>query len=185
MKRLLFPLIFILLISCSHNKSGLNNNVSSPYKTFFNQVKVSGLTDTILVQSKTKIFGCGSAYTEYQEELNKKGLNEFYEKYGKLLPNLELTSLFEKNNNVKILWIDTGNEGEIFRLKDSVLHSDEILEKRLIEEKAFLIFNDLPKTLDSMTITLSINYKKPKRSILKYFDLSISKNEWIIDKEYE
>ncbi|MBL4746293.1 MAG: hypothetical protein JKY08_07980 [Flavobacteriaceae bacterium] len=157
----------------------------SPYKVLFNHLKINELTDTILVQNRTKIFGCGTAYHMYKKELNKSGLHKFHEKYGTVLPNLELTNLFEKNHNVKILWINTGLEGELFQLEDTILHNNKELEKRLIAEKTFICFDDTPKSLDSVTVTLLVNYKNLKKTILKSFDLSKNRSEWVIDKEYE
>ncbi|RRJ90544.1 hypothetical protein EG240_08405 [Paenimyroides tangerinum] len=142
------------------------------------------MTDTILVQNKTKIFGCGTGYVMYHEDLKESGLSKFYEKYGTVLDNQELLKVFEKNNNLKILWIERGNEGELFQLEDSVLHNNKKLEIRLMSEKAFLVFDETPKSLDSLNITVTIEFSNTNKILLKSFDLSQNKY-WKIDKQTE
>ena len=120
-------LFFILVCSCENNKPKVKFVKNSPYEIFFNQLKINKLTDTILVQNRTKVFGCGTAYVMYEDELNKNGLIKFYEVYGTILDNSEFLNVFAKNNNVKILWIERGNEGELFQLEDSILHKNKNL----------------------------------------------------------
>ena len=197
MKNLLFLSIFILSTGCSKNKSdtvvnnlnktntALQSIMHSPYKTFFNTIRINGITDTILVQNRTKVFGCATAKISYNQELKEKGLHTFYEKHGALLDHQEFINRFKKNHNVTILWIDTGNEGDLFQLDDSLLHKNIKLEKHVIESKPYLVFNDTPKSLDSLSITVLIDYKNPKTKLLKTFDLSADQNGWKIDKVYE
>jgi hypothetical protein len=179
----MFFIIFIY--SCENNKSKAKIVENSPYEIFFNQLKINKLTDTILVQNRTKIFGCGTAYSMYEDELNKNGVFKFYEKYGTVLDNSEFLNLFAKNNNVEILWIERGNEGGLFQLEDSFLHKNKNLEKRLIAEKTFLSFDDRPKSLDSLSLTVLINFRNFNKTILKSFDLSNRQNNWKIDKQNE
>ena len=178
-------LFFILVCSCENNKPKVKFVKNSPYEIFFNQLKINKLTDTILVQNRTKVFGCGTAYVMYEDELNKNGLIKFYEVYGTILDNSEFLNVFSKNNNVKILWIERGNEGELFQLEDSILHKNKNLEKRLIAEKAFLSFDDTPKTMDSLNLTVVINFRNLNKTILKSYDLSKRQNYWKIDKQNE
>lgn len=185
MKIVYIVAIFVGL-SCN-NPNEINQTLldDSPYRIFFNQLKINKLTDTILVQNRTKIFGCGTAYVMYENELKKKGLHKFYNKYGNVLDDLELINSFERNNAVKILWINRGNEGELFQFQDSSLHLNEKLEKRLIAQKVFLSFDDTPKSLDSVNLTVLINFKDTNKVILKSFDLSKNRNKWQIDKQTE
>lgn len=186
--QLLFKCIFsvIIISSCENLKTEkmVKFTENSPYEIFFNQLKISQLTDTILVQNKTKIFGCGTGYVMYHEDLKESGLSKFYEKYGTVLDNQELLKVFEKNNNLKILWIERGNEGELFQLEDSVLHNNKKLEIRLMSEKAFLVFDETPKSLDSLNITVTIEFSNTNKILLKSFDLSQNKY-WKIDKQTE
>ena len=186
--QLLFKCIFsvIIISSCENLKTEkmLKFTENSPYEIFFNQLKINQLTDTILVQNKTKIFGCGTGYVMYHEDLKESGLSKFYEKYGTVLDNQELLKVFEKNNNLKILWIERGNEGELFQLEDSVLHNNKKLEIRLMSEKAFLVFDETPKSLDSLNITVTIEFSNTNKILLKSFDLSQNKY-WKIDKQTE
>ena len=186
--QLLFKCIFsvIIISSCENLKTEkmVKFTENSPYEIFFNQLKISQLTDTILVQNKTKIFGCGTGYVMYHEDIKESGLSKFYEKYGTVLDNQELLKVFEKNNNLKILWIERGNEGELFQLEDSVLHNNKKLEIRLMSEKAFLVFDETPKSLDSLNITVTIEFSNTNKILLKSFDLSQNKN-WKIDKQTE
>lgn len=77
--------IIIFIISsftyCTHQNKE-NNDIkiinNSPYSIYFKSLKISNLTDTVLVQSQTKIFGCGTAVTEYKERLKTSGLDKFY-----------------------------------------------------------------------------------------------------------
>lgn len=178
-------LCFIFICSCDNTKLKEKFVEKSPYEIFFNELKIDNLTDTILVQNRTKIFGCGTAYVMYEDEINKKGTNKFYEKYGTVLDNKEITKLFEKKNKVKILWINRGNEGELFQLEDLNLHKNIKLEKRLIAEKTFLSFDDSPKSLDSLNITVIIDDRNTNKTILQSFDLSKSRNNWKIYKQNE
>ena len=172
------------IFSCDNsNKNKQKNAESSPYKIFFKQLKLKNLTDTILVQNRTKIFGCGTASVMYEEELNKKGLNKFYNEYGTILDDLELIKLFEKNNNIKILWINRGNEGELFELKDSTLHKNKKFEQRLIAQKTFVEFDDEPISLDRVKLTVLINPRNSDKVIIKSFDLSKKGKIWTLDKQ--
>lgn len=180
-------LILFLLIAVSCNNETKKNQTfvadSSPYDVFFKQLKIDHLTDTILVQNQTKIFGCGTGHMMYYDELAKNGLYKFYDKYETVLDSEEHISLFERNNKVKILWISRGNEGELFQLYDSTLHANQKLEKRLIAEKTFLMFDENPTAMDSVNITVMINYHS--KVILKSFDLSKNEGQWRIDKQDE
>lgn len=176
-------LSFIFVYSCNNSKTETKNVENSPYKTFFNELKIDNLTDTILVQNQTKIFGCGTAAVMYEEEIRKNGVDKFYEKYGTVIENEELINSFAKKNNVEILWINRGNEGELFQLEDSILHKNTKLEKRLIAEKTFLSFDASPKSLDSLNITVMINDRNKNKIALQSFDLSRSRNNWKIDKQ--
>ena len=51
--------------------------------------------------------------------------------------------------------------------------------------KRNLSFDDSPKSLDSLNITVLINDRNKNRSILKSFDLSKSRNNWKIDQQNE
>ncbi len=152
---------------------------------FFKHLKIENLSDTILVQNRTKIFLCPTAAGMYQEELIKKDLGKFYEKYGSVLDNPKLIQLFEKNNKVKILWINSGNEGELFQLEDSALHKNKKLENRLIKEKAFLIFDETPKSIDTVSLSVTIIYPKIEKAVLKTYNLSKSNENWKIDSQME
>lgn len=180
-------LISFLLLAVSCNNETKKNQTfvadSSPYDVFFKQLKIDHLTDTILVQNQTKIFGCGTGHMMYYDELAKNGLYKFYDKYETVLDNEEHISLFERKNKVKILWISRGNEGELFQLYDSTLHANQKLEKRLIAEKTFLMFDENPTAMDSVNITVMINYHS--KVILKSFDLSKNEGQWRIDKQDE
>ena len=171
--------------SCNNSETKTKNVENSPYKIFFNELKIDNLTDTILVQNQTKLFGCGTAVAMYEEEILSKGIGKFYEKYGTVVDDRELINSFAKKNNVKILWIYRGIEGELLQLEDSILHKNTQLEKRLLAEKTFLSFDDDPKTLDSLNISVT-SYSPPKNtSILYSFDLSKNKNAWKLDKQNE
>lgn len=171
------------MYSC--NNSETKNVENSPYKIFFNELKINDLTDTILVQNQTKIFGCGTAAVMYEEEIKSKGIDQFYEKYGTVIDNQELLNSFAKMNNVKILWIYRGNEGELMQLEDSILHKNAHLEKRLLAEKTFLSFDDVPKTLDSLNISVKSYSPRKNTTFLYSYDLSKNKNGWKIDKQNE
>lgn len=176
-------LFFFVVCSCQETNSKQKIVENSPYEIFFNQLKIDKLTDTILVQNRTKVFGCGTAFVMHNDELTKSGLNKYYEKYGTVLSNLSNVDSFAKRNNVKILWITRGNEGELFQLSDSILHNNSKLEKRLIAEKTFLTFDDNPKSLDRVKIDVMINHRNKNTVILKTFELSKNKNIWKIDKQ--
>lgn len=183
--KIILLLSFIFVYSCNNSETKTKNVENSPYKIFFNELTIDNLTDTILVQNQTKIFGCGTAAVMYEDDIKNKGIDQFYEKYGTVIDNQELLDTFAKKNNVKILWIYRGNEGELMQLEDSILHKNAQLEKRLLAEKTFLSFDDVPKTLDSLTINVS-NYHPPKKTTSLYsFDLSNNKNGWKIDKRTE
>lgn len=183
--KIILLLSFIFTYSCNNSETKTKNVENSPYKMFFNELKINNLTDTILVQNQTKLFGCGTAAVMYEEDIRSRGIDQFYEKYGTVIDNQELLNSFAKNNNVKILWIYRGNEGEVIQLEDSILHKNAQLEKRLLAEKTFLSFDDDPKTLDSLTISVS-SYNPPKNTTSLYsFDLSNNKNGWKIDNRNE
>lgn len=178
-------LSFIFIFSCNNSEGKKINAENSPYKIFFNELKINNLTDTILVQNQTKIFGCGTATVMYEEEIKNKGIDKFYKKYGTVVDDRELINSFAKKNNVKILWIYRGIEGELLQLEDSALHKNTKLEKRLLAEKTFLSFDDDPKTLDSLNITVLSNNPTENKMLSHSFDLSKSKNVWKIDRRNE
>ncbi len=185
-KILLTTLLIILLYSCLNQseKNQINKSkINSPYKIFFQYLKLDKLTDTILVQNRTKVFGCGTAYMEYKNKLEKSGLDIFYKKYGNILSDRKLFSIFERKHNVKILWIERGNEGELFQLEDTLLHKNTDLEKRLIKEKTYIEFNENPTSMNNVTINVSI-YKANRTELKnrKSFELIENKGEWKIDK---
>lgn len=183
--KIVLLLSFIFTYSCNNSETKTKNVENTPYKIFFNELKINNLTDTILVQNQTKLFGCGTAIAMYEEEIKSKGIDQFYEKYGTVVDDRELINSFAKKNNVKILWIYRGIEGELLQLEDSILHKNTQLEKRLLAEKTFLSFDDNPKTLDSLNISVT-SYNPPKNTSFLYsFDLSKNKNAWKLDKQNE
>lgn len=173
----------LLAVSCSSStkKDQTLAVDQSPYDVFFEQLKIDQLTDTVLVQNQTKIFGCGTAMVMYQQELEKNGMHKFYEKYGTVIDNAAHISYFERKNKVKILWISRGNEGELFQLEDSTLHANEKLETRLLAEKTFISFDENPSAMDSVLITVMVDYHS--KVLLKSIELSKNAGQWRIDKE--
>jgi hypothetical protein len=157
-------------------------NLESPYKVFFEKLKVEKITDTILVPFQTHIFGCGTAYIEFQEHLKKKGLDKFYEKYKDVLSDSLLIKKFEIKNKTKILWIFRGNEGELFELADSVLHNKPNFEKRMLASKTHVSISEYPISVDSVYVYVSIDYPIIKKSIQKIYSISKKEDNWNMNK---
>lgn len=158
--------------------------INSPYKTIFNHLKLEHLTDTVLIQNRTKVFGCGTAYRDYENELEKSGLYKFYDEYGNILSDRKLFSVFERKHNVKILWIERGNEGELFQLEDTLLHKNTNLENRLIREKTYIEFDENPTSMNDVTINILIyTDNKTEWKIRKSFELTKKMGKWRVDKE--
>ncbi|WP_310554687.1 hypothetical protein [Flavobacterium sp.] len=178
MKKILFLLVgFVIIFSCKRlEKIDAKNN--SPYVAFFKTLETEEISDTILVQSQTKIFGCGTAAYEYMEGLKKSGLDKFYEKYEDVLSDTISINKFEKTHNIKILWITRGNEGEKMELLDSVLHKNTSLEKRLWETKNFIKFTQTPIAMNAVDIYYSIAYPKEKKYFTKVYKVSKVNEKW-------
>lgn len=176
----------LLFSSCTEPNQKLKVlEQNSPYKLFFNELRLSNITDTVLVQNTTKIFGCGTASMDYNEELRKTGLDKYYDKYGTVLSDLKGLSEFEKNNKVKILCIERGTEGELFQLEDSLPHKNTKLEKRLLEEKSFISFDEEPEGIDAVKITVVINRRATNKIRLNTYHLLQSNKIWTIASKSE
>lgn len=156
-------------------------NLESPYKVFFEKLEVEEISDTILVPFQTHIFGCGTAYIEFQEHLKKKGLNKFYEKYNNIFDSL-LVKKFEIKNKTKILWIFRGNEGELFQLANSVLHNKTNFEKRILESKTHISISEYPISMNSVYVYVSIDYPITKKSVQKTYSISKKEEKWNMNK---
>jgi hypothetical protein len=176
-------IIFIVLWSCKKNDFAdnmLNNNVkfNSPYEVFYETLETGKITDTILVQSQTQIFGCGTAAYEYVEALKKSGLDKYYAKYDDVLSDTVLVNKFAKKHNTKILWVTRGNEGEKMELSDSVLHKNTNLEKRLWATKNFIKLSETPIKIDVVNIYYSVVYPKEKKYVTKEYKVSKVNGNW-------
>ncbi len=142
---------------------------SNPYEVFFSSLKAFNLSDTILVQSQTKIFGCGTAAHEYHEKLKKEGLDKFYEKYGTVFSDTTILKKFEKENKTKVLWVFRGYEGELMEFENEKLKKNKKLFDRLLKEKDFIQFSETPNSMISITFNISkVNPKKQETEISTY-----------------
>jgi hypothetical protein len=188
MKKLAFLIvIFSILWSCKKidfADNFLTNKVkyNSPYEAFYETLEAGKISDTILVQSQTQIFGCGTAVYEYLEALKKSGLDKYYVKYKDVLSDTILVNKFAKKHNTKILWVTRGNEGEKMELSDSVLHKNINLEKRLWATKNFIKLTETPKTMNSVNVFCSIVYPKEKKYVTKEYKVSKANGNWESNK---
>jgi hypothetical protein len=182
-KAFLYLCLVSTLVSCQKSETKkLITNLDSPYAVFFDELEIEKITDTILVPFQTRIFGCGTAYIEFQEHLKKKGLDKFYEKYKDVLSDSLLIKKFEIKNKTKILWIFKGNEGELFQLADTVLHKKTNFEKRILASKTHVSISEYPISMDSVDIYVSMNYPITNKNIEKTYSISKKGNEWKINK---
>lgn len=185
-KTALLLVLFVIILSCKKTdfvEKGMNTlKYESPYQAFYETLETGKLSDTILVQSQSKIFGCGTAAYEYFESLKKSGLDKFYTKYSDVLSNKVLINNFAKKNNLKILWVTRGNEGEKMELSDSLLHKNTNLEKRLWATKNFIKLTESPIKLDSVTIFFSVVYPKEKKYLTKEYMVSKVNGSWKCNK---
>ncbi len=195
MKYVLIHLILIFtLTNCkSKNDSTINKEdhktnvvleeINSPYPFFFETLKIPRLTDTILVQNKTRIFGCGTGALEYREKLKESGLDAFYEKYGSVLSNRSLIEKFGKENNTKVLWITRGIEGEIMHLEDEKLHLDTALEVRLFREKNYVVFSEEPISLERVQVKIVVRHMMWKYITERTPTLTLKNNKWVLSNK--
>ena len=182
MKKIIL-IIYLFVITLSCKKQDLAQNIpnikyDTPYEAFYKTLQTSKLTDTILVQSQTQVFGCGTAAYEYFEELKKSGLDKFYTKYNNVLSDTVLVNEFSKNHNTRILWVTRGNEGEKMELIDPVLHKNTALEKRLWATKNFIKLTETPEKMNSVNIYYSIIYPKEKKYFTKDYKVSEINGIW-------
>lgn len=175
--------MFVVLLSCK--KTDFTENLfkkemkyNSPYQAFLETLEPGKLTDTILVQTETQVFGCGTAAYEYFEELKKTGLDKFYKKHKTVLTDTALITKFERKHKLKILWVTRGFSGEKMELLNSVLHKNIEIEKRLWATKNFIKFTETPKTLNDVTVFYSIVYPKEKKYLTKEYQVSQVNKNW-------
>ncbi len=182
-KALLYLCLISTLVSCQKRETKkLVTDFESPYAVFFKELEIDKISDTILVPFQTHIFGCGTAYMEFNENLKKKGLDKFYEKYNGILNDSLLIKKFEIKNKTKILWIFRGNEGELFQLADSVLHKKANFEKRIIYSKNYVSISEYPVSIDSLMVLVNINNPVTKKYQEKMYYISKKENHWKINK---
>ena len=148
----------ILLVGCDAilSKEIKNNN---PYNVLFSRLENLNLTDTVLVQNRTKVFGCGTAAYTYYENLKETELENFYKAHGNVLSDTILLKEFEKKNKTKIIWISRGNEGELFEFEDPDLKTNTKLFSRLLKSKCFMKFADTP--LSTIVLKMDVTVVRP------------------------
>ncbi len=179
----LYLTLVLTILSCQNRETKkLMTNLESPYTVFFDNLEVEKITDTILVPFQTRVFGCGTAYIEFQDHLKTKGLDKFYGKYKDVLSDSLMIKKFEIKNKTKILWIFRGNEGELFQLSDSVLHNKPNFEKRMLESKTHVSISEYPISMDSVDVYVSINYPITKKSVQKIYFISKKDDKWKVNK---
>ncbi|WP_395077986.1 hypothetical protein [Flavobacterium sp.] len=184
MKKIVFLIVvFIVLLSCkkvdfAENTVKKDLKFNSPYEAFYENLETGKITDTVLVQNKTQVFGCGTAAYEYFEELKKSGLDKYYVKYNDVLSDTLIVNKFAKKHNTKILWVTRGNEGEKMELLDPIIHKKANLEKRLWATKNFIKFSENPITMDAVTIYYSIAYPIEKKYYAKEYKVSKVNENW-------
>lgn len=174
-------LITIIVVGCNtpqkiEGKLG-PKSYSNPYEVFYAKLDNLKLTDTVLVQLQTKIFGCGTAAVQYYEDLEEKGLDKFYDQYGTLFSNTKLLKQFEKQNNTKILWIDVG-QGDQFQLEDENLKSNDSLINRLRKEKDFITFEDALYSMHNLSATITISHPNIKTTEIKTYAIGLKHLGW-------
>ncbi len=181
MRWICFIVITIICASCTYSykkKKSTKEFARTPYQAFFSKLDDLICTDTILVQSQTNIFGCGTGAHEYYENLKQKGLDKFYGQYGNVLSDTNLLHEFEEVHNTKILWVFRGYEGELLEFNDSLLKKDTLLLNRLLKEKQFVKFNEAPNSMATATITVSIANPKVKETIIKTYLAGLKHSGW-------
>lgn len=181
MLKVKYFLVIVLIISCDLPQKIKDKvdpkSYNNPYEVFYSKLNNLKLTDTVLVQSQTKIFGCGTAALEYYSNLEVKGLDKFYDKYGTLFAKTNLLEEFEKQNNTKIVWVDRGN-GELFKLENEDLKSNDSLVKRLRKEKDFIVFEDTPNSLQSLSASIKISKPSTKTTKIKTYIIGLKHLGW-------
>lgn len=181
MRWVCFIIITFICASCTYSqkkKKSTKKFASTPYQAFFSKLDDLTCTDTILVQSQTNVFGCGTGAHEYYENLQQKGLDKFYEQYGDVLSDTNLLHEFEEVHDTKILWVFRGYEGELLEFNDSLLKKDTLLLNRLLKEKQFVKFNEAPNSMATVTITVSMVNPKLKETIIKTYLAGLKHSGW-------
>ncbi len=182
-KNAVFLFLIISIVFCKKNDSlNIVKNSDSPYEIFFDKLKLEKLTDTILIYHKTPIFGCGKAYTDYQENLIKNKSDKFYDKYGSILDNDLMLRKFEIKHKTKIIYVSNGNEGEQILSLDSTFINKKGFVENLYKTKNSITLSESSKTLDSLEIDFLIDYKNPNKTISNKYFISQLNNNWKIDK---
>ena len=177
---LVFTLINCESISDSTGKKNITSKeTNSPYPLFFKTLNIPRFTDTILVQNKTRIFGCGTEALEYNDKLKKSGLDVFYEKFGSVLSNRNLIENFAKANNAKVLWVTRGIEGETMHLEEESLHRDTVLETRLFNDKDYVVFSEEPISLDCVHVKIKITQLLQKDVTEITSTLTLKNKKWV------
>lgn len=171
------------LLSCQHKQAkAKTSNPSSPYQVFYNNITLpQQVTDTILVQLQTRVFGCGTAAMAYYDELQSSGLDKFYERHGDVLSDSMALETFVKKNKTRIIWVTRGLEGEACDLADSALHADRIFEKRMFVEKCFIKIVETPQRMDKVTIEASVAYPLSKTVFRANYQLTEQDKTWKIE----
>lgn len=169
-------------LSCQ-TKEAKQTAVSSPapYQVFYNAMVLPETTDTVLVQSQTRVFGCGTGALAYQEELQSSGLDKFYEQYGDVLSDTAGVATFSRKNKTRILWVTRGIEGEAMALADSALHADSAFEKRMFAEKCFIKIAETPERLNKVKVYASVAYPASGTVFTTNYLLSLKDNTWIAE----
>lgn len=173
-------ILLIITLSIFSNCQQFNNHrivKNGPYEEFFDKLNSGKITDTIIVQAQTRVFGCGTAYLEYSKKLNKSGLDKFYNKYSDVLSDTISIAKFEKKFKTKILWLTRGNEGEKLELLDSTLHN-KINFKKLLATKNFIKFSENPISMNVVKIYYSIAYPIEKKYFSKEYKVFKTNKNW-------
>ncbi|WP_299246888.1 hypothetical protein [uncultured Aquimarina sp.] len=185
----IITMIFIITSCTSQNKKiqvpeekdvvlTANQDQTSPYEKYLNNFRFENATDTLLVQRESRIFYCGTGAMEYDKELKKNGLEEYFKKYKDLVQYPTFLEKTETNNGTKILWVDRGNEGELMQLEDKTIQANKELEKRLFEEKAFVQITENPLAMDEVEIYTTIFYPVSNKTENLIHKITKNQGDW-------
>ena len=171
------------MLSCGNHHAAQATTQTAfpgPFEVFFDSLQIPSLTDTILVQAQSRVFGCGTAAVQHDEYLRSSGLQPFYDKYQGVLGDCAFLKKYTHREKIAILWVSRGMEGELLELSDSTLHADAAIEDRLFRSKCFLKFSETVHSLDSITVSVSIAYPIQKSALALQYQLSSNSKGWNI-----
>ena len=161
-----------------------NQSEQSPYKLFWQTLKVPHLSKKLLIRPHERVIKCGKERQYFYRKLKEQGLykihTEFYTRYKHIfdIENRKYIDKFANTNDTTILWTVSNRGG----FPKSITDINQTISDELLNNNIYMTITTEVLSLSSLSIEVNILYPHKDKSYNIIYYLEKSNTIWSIKR---